>query len=363
MRSPPGSEPTGSRTRGMDMGWTSQEPEPVTTPVPTWMGQFQSMGPLGTAPPTDRQPKVINRPQSLRPAEGQGSGMARFPDDSQDFQSQSRPGQGAGMGRGQRPGFFPEDSQDFSSQSRPGQGRGRGPRPGRFQADSQDFTGQSRPGHGSERGRGPPSSRFPDASQDFTGQSRPGQGMGRGPRPGRFQTDSQDFTSQPRPVQGSERSRPDGIPADSQDPNDLIKMVNDRLRQQGMDIQPARQVDTFTIPTTTTRTTTISPIDADPWAPFRFREPPQNEVDANDLGTGSTEVFGFVMTLLGLRYACSVLTLTVPYSHLFPIFCSSPLFTVGTQRRREPYNPRPQPALMSYPIPIDRQQEVSIRVI
>lgn len=178
MRAPPSSaeQVPPSRPRWMNTGWTA---EPVTTPMPAWQGQFQSMGPLGQAPAADREPRVINRPISMRP--------------------QQRPGTGSGS----RPGRFPEQSQD---------------------------------------------------------------------------------------------------------PNDLVKLVNDRLRQQGMNIQPAREVNAFdrrpvptaraTTTSTTTTTTTLSPIDLDPWAPFRFRERPQDEIDGNELGNGSAE-FGFVMTLKG----------------------------------------------------------------
>lgn len=181
MRAPPSSveQVPPSRPRWMNTGWTA---EPVTTPLPAWPGQFQSMGPLGQAPATDREPRVINRPMSMRP------------------------------------------------------------------------------------------------------QQRPD--MATGPRPGRF-------------------------PEPPQDPDDLVKLVNDRLRQQGMNIQPAREVNAFDrrpVPatratttratTTTTTTTTMSPIDLDPWAPFRFRERPQDEIDGNELGNGSAE-FGFVMTSKG----------------------------------------------------------------
>ncbi|XP_064538513.1 serine protease persephone-like isoform X2 [Drosophila montana] len=108
---------------------------------------------------------------------------------------------------------------------------------------------------------------------------------------------------------------PDPRPMPAAQPHDLIQLVNQRLRQQGMDIVPANQVVTFELPrepmtmsmtmpptTTTTTTTTTSTarpavvtvpnVDLDPWAPFRFRERPLDEIETNELGNGDAAPFG-----------------------------------------------------------------------
>lgn len=86
-------------------------------------------------------------------------------------------------------------------------------------------------------------------------------------------------------------------------PQDPIQLVNQRLRQQGMNIVPATQVVTFELPrepltmtTTTARpaVVTVPNVDLDPWAPFRFRERPLDEVETNELGNGDAAPFGFV---------------------------------------------------------------------
>ncbi|XP_032295867.1 serine protease persephone isoform X1 [Drosophila virilis] len=98
---------------------------------------------------------------------------------------------------------------------------------------------------------------------------------------------------------------PDSLRLPADQSQDLIQLVNQRLRQQGMNIVPATQVVTFELPrepltmTTTTTTTTARPavvtvpnVDLDPWAPFRFRERPLDEVETNELGNGIAAPFG-----------------------------------------------------------------------
>ncbi|XP_017852290.1 serine protease persephone isoform X2 [Drosophila busckii] len=62
-------------------------------------------------------------------------------------------------------------------------------------------------------------------------------------------------------------------------PMTLVKLVNDRLQQRGMNIVPAQQVNSFN-----PATTTAAPIIEDPWEPFYFRE----NLDAIINGTTST---------------------------------------------------------------------------
>ncbi|XP_034489719.1 serine protease persephone-like isoform X2 [Drosophila innubila] len=80
------------------------------------------------------------------------------------------------------------------------------------------------------------------------------------------------------------------------DSGDLIQLVNDRLRQQGMDIVPGHEVITFEMESTSTArpppVATIPNVDLDPWAPFRFRPSPADELNSNDLSNGVAEAFG-----------------------------------------------------------------------
>ncbi|KAH8416770.1 hypothetical protein KR222_003693 [Zaprionus bogoriensis] len=234
----------------------------LNQPQPQAQPQSQPQ-PQRQLPGQPQQPKLINRPQSLRP---QPRAEPRWP-------SRAEP--------------------EWGSRAEPGWGSRQEARPAPQWGSRQEP--QSVMGWGSR----------PESRRNSGWGSRPGSGQG----PARFPSTA---------MQGSA----------SEDPNDLVRLVNERLRQQGMEIQPARQVNTFvprtttsttttsttSTTTTTTTTTTISPLESDPWAPFRFREHPQDEIDANELGTGSAESFGFVTTSAGLSH-----TLCFSHTHTQPL--------------------------------------------
>ncbi|KAM8721380.1 hypothetical protein ACLKA7_007278 [Drosophila subpalustris] len=100
---------------------------------------------------------------------------------------------------------------------------------------------------------------------------------------------------------GRRPAMPMRMPGFNQDPGNLIQLVNDRLRQQGMNIVPANEVTMFepaAAAATTTTTPTPAPtianydLDLDPWAPFRFRPSPADELSLNELGTGVAKALG-----------------------------------------------------------------------
>ncbi|EDV99588.1 GH12343 [Drosophila grimshawi] len=79
---------------------------------------------------------------------------------------------------------------------------------------------------------------------------------------------------------------------------DLIHLVNDRLRQQGMKIVPAEQGTEVQLVRERIIPTTMPNFDLDPWAPFRFQKPPTNKTVSNELGNGNAVVFGPETTTL-----------------------------------------------------------------
>ncbi|KAH8362421.1 hypothetical protein KR200_007041, partial [Drosophila serrata] len=91
-----------------------------------------------------------------------------------------------------------------------------------------------------------------------------------------------------RPMTTPRSNRQQQNPRDRGDPN-LIHLVNDRLRQQGMQIEPAREVQMPTRQTTTTSSPPVPATMSNPFEPFRFRgqdrpqEPQPWREPSNDL--------------------------------------------------------------------------------